>query len=131
MKELLFSLTKKDWKVDYFSGTGAGGQHRNKHQNCVRLHHRASGVTTTGQSNRERKANVKEAFDGLLRHPKFRIWHAGRVQEALTGKSIEDVVNEMMQPENLKIEVKEKGKWQQGQGDQPEERIDENNRPSK
>ena len=27
-----------------YSGTGKGGQHRNKHQNCVRLIHRLSGL---------------------------------------------------------------------------------------
>lgn len=30
MQEL--HLTKKDFKIDWFSGQGAGGQHRNKHQ---------------------------------------------------------------------------------------------------
>jgi len=28
-----------DFKVEWYSGTGAGGQHRNKHQNSVRLTH--------------------------------------------------------------------------------------------
>ena len=27
MKELLFSVTKKDFDITYFSGKGAGGQH--------------------------------------------------------------------------------------------------------
>ena len=36
-KELLFHAERKDFRIDYFSGTGAGGQYRNKHQNCVRL----------------------------------------------------------------------------------------------
>ena len=30
MKEL--HLTKKDFKITWFSGQGAGSQHRNKHQ---------------------------------------------------------------------------------------------------
>ena len=112
-KELLFSITKKDFKIDYFSGTGAGGQHRNKHQNCVRLHHTESGVIVTGQSSRERKSNIKEAFNNMVKHPKFRVWHNKKVQEVLTGKSIESIVEEQMKPENIKIEYKEDKKWKE------------------
>jgi len=110
-KELLFSITKKDFRIEYFSGTGKGGQHRNKHQNCVRLHHNDSGAIATGQSNKERRANIKEAFKNLVNHPKFRVWHNKKVHEALTGKRLEDIVKEMMRPENIKVEIKENGKW--------------------
>ena len=44
IKKLLFSLTKNDFIVTYYSGTGAGGQHRNKHQNCVRIKHKETGI---------------------------------------------------------------------------------------
>ena len=63
MKTLHF--TKKDFRVDWFSGTGAGGQYRNKHQNCCRITHLESGLMATGQSNRERPANQREAFKKL------------------------------------------------------------------
>ena len=49
-KELIFQATKKDFKLDWFSGSGAGGQHRNKHQNCLRLTHIPSGITVTSQT---------------------------------------------------------------------------------
>ena len=112
MKELLFSITKKDFKIDWFSGTGAGGQKRNKTQNCLRLHHIASGVISTGQSNKERKSNIKEALEGLIKNPKFKMWHASKVKELLTGKSIEQIVNELIADSNLKIEIKdENGRW--------------------
>ncbi len=112
MKELLFSITKKDFKINYFSGTGAGGQHRNRHMNSVRLTHLPSNVTVTGQSNKERLSNIKEALNNILKHPKFKIWHNEKVMEMLTGKSIDDRVNESMSPENLIIESKdENGRW--------------------
>lgn len=60
-------LTRKDFRVDWFSGKGAGGQHRNKHPNCCRITHIDSGVSTTGQSHRERPANQREAFNKLAR----------------------------------------------------------------
>jgi len=110
-KELLFSITKKDFKIEYFSGTGRGGQYRNKHQNCVRLHHPDSSVIVTGQSNRERKTNLREALANLVKHPKFRIWYNCKVQEVLEGQSIKEKVDKMMKPENLRIEVKKDGKW--------------------
>ena len=112
-KTLLFSVTKKDLKLEHFSGTGGGGQYRNKHQNCVRLHHPDSGAIVTGQSYRERPANLKEAINNLVKHPKFRIWQSIRVQEVLTGERIEDKVDKMMTPKNLKIEIKEDGKWKE------------------
>ena len=110
-KELLFSITRKDLKIQFFSGTGAGGQYRNKHQNCIRIQHAASGAIVTGQSARERQANIREAMTNLVKNPKFKIWHTQKVNEILTGKTLADIVNEMIKPENLKIEIKQDGKW--------------------
>ena len=111
-RELLFSITKKDLKIDYFSGTGAGGQHRNKHQNCVRIHHPESGAIATGQSSRKRQDNVKQALNGLIKHAKFKVWHARKVQEVLGGKTIEQMVDEQMTPNNISIDIKgEHGQW--------------------
>ena len=110
--ELLFSITKKDFKIDFFSGTGAGGQYRNKHQNCVRIHHVESGGIGTGQSNRNRSANIREALQSLVNNPRFKIWHSQRVYEALTGKTIEEKVDALMSPENIKVEEQnENGRW--------------------
>ena len=111
MRELLFSITKKDFELNYFSGTGAGGQHRNKHQNCVRLRHTESGVTSVGQSHRERLSNLREALQNLVKNPRFKVWHTGAINAALGGKDIEAQVDEMMREKNLKIEVQEDGKW--------------------
>ena len=61
----MFTATKKDFKVDWFSGTGGGGQHRNKHQNCCRITHIPSGLMATGQDHRERPSNQRDAFNRL------------------------------------------------------------------
>lgn len=112
MKKLLFSVTKKDLKIEWFSGTGAGGQYRNKHQNCVRVHHSESGALVTGQSNRNRESNIREAFSNLVKNPKFKIWHTRKCNEALTGKTLEEKIEEMMKPENIQVEGQdEDGKW--------------------
>ena len=109
---LLFSVTKKDLRIEFFSGTGAGGQHRNKHQNCVRIHHPDSGAMATGQSNRNRQSNISEALHGLVKHPKFRLWHSGQIVEAMGGNSLDEIVDEAMATQHLRIENKdENGKW--------------------
>ena len=38
------------FRIEWFSGTGAGGQHRNKHQNSCRLIHLPSGLIITSQT---------------------------------------------------------------------------------
>jgi protein subunit release factor A len=65
MREL--HLTKKDFRLEWYSGTGAGGQHRNKHQNCCRITHIETGITETGQTERDRPSNQRKAFEKLAR----------------------------------------------------------------
>lgn len=60
-------LTPKDFKFDWFSGTGAGGQHRNKHQNCLRLTHIETGIAVTAQSSRSRNSNKDEAYRNMIK----------------------------------------------------------------
>jgi protein subunit release factor B len=58
-------LTKKDFSVEWFSGTGPGGQHRNKTQNCCRIRHNATGLVAQSTKHRERSSNQRDAFNRL------------------------------------------------------------------
>ncbi len=60
-------LTKKDFKLEWYSGSGAGGQHRNKHQNCCRITHIETGLRAQGTESRERVTNQRVAFTNLAR----------------------------------------------------------------
>ena len=104
MKELLFSVTKKDFKISYFSGKGAGGQHRNRHKNCVRMTHPDSGASAVGQNERSKERNLRNAFKRITSSPKFKIWLNKRIQD-LTTETIDDIVDREMKPENLLIET--------------------------
>ena len=117
MKELLFSVTKNDLEVDWFSGTGCGGQYRNKHQNCCRIRHKDSGAIATGQSQRDRVSNLKEAMENLIKSPKFKAWVKVRVGEVTGEKAdIEAKVDRAMR--HLKFEVKDDaGNWKEVQED--------------
>jgi len=55
------------FKVEWFSGTGAGGQHRNKAQNSCRVIHIPTGLSETRQS-RSRTSNYDSAKKALIHH---------------------------------------------------------------
>ena len=124
MKELLFSVTKDDLDVDWFSGTGCGGQYRNKHQNCCRIRHKDSGAIATGQSQRDRVSNLKEAMENLTKSPKFKTWVKVRVGEVTGEKAdIEAKVDRAMR--HLKFEVKDElGNWKEVSEDEIREDME-------
>lgn len=74
-------LNERDLKIEWFSGSGAGGQHRNKHQNCIRLLHVPTGIKVIGATERSRAANQKNAMDELDR----------RLNEMLLSSHTKDV----------------------------------------
>lgn len=58
-------INEEDIDIRWFSGTGAGGQHRNRTQNCCEVTHRPSGLKATGQNSRSRLDNKAEALRTL------------------------------------------------------------------
>lgn len=112
-RELLFSLTKKDFKVQSFRAGGKGGQHQNTTNSGVRIIHGTSGARGESRTERSQLTNKKLAFTRLIKSPKFKIWMNEIVLELTSGKTLEQRVEEAMQPKNLIIEiVGEDGKWQ-------------------
>jgi peptide chain release factor 1 len=59
-----FELKESDLRIEWFSGTGGGGQYRNKHQNSCRLIHIPTGTVETAQC-RSRENSYKEARTNL------------------------------------------------------------------
>ncbi len=55
-----------EFRIEWFSGTGKGGQHRNKHQNCCRLIHIPTGMVQNGMG-RERASNLRQATEEINR----------------------------------------------------------------
>jgi peptide chain release factor 1 len=60
-----YSYTRKDFILDWYSGSGAGGQRRNKVQCCLRLTHIPSGITVGATEHAHRNANLRLAFQRL------------------------------------------------------------------
>ena len=61
----LLMRSPADFRLEWFSGTGAGGQFRNKHQNSARLIHVPTGMKQESQT-RSRENSLRLAREGLL-----------------------------------------------------------------
>lgn len=59
-------VTEDQFRFEWYSGTGKGGQHRNKHQNCCRCIHEPTGITANGTSSRSREENKRMAYNTCL-----------------------------------------------------------------
>lgn len=52
------------FRVEWFSGSGAGGQHRNKVQNCCRITHNPTGLVRKAET-RSRESSYRYAMEAL------------------------------------------------------------------
>jgi protein subunit release factor B len=108
MSEPVLSLTRDDFRIDWFSGSGAGGQNRNKVKAACRVTHIASGAQSECQEERLASQNFKKAFTRLVEKPTFKVW----LNKALVDHdAIERKVRAWMAPTNLRTEVQENGRW--------------------
>lgn len=108
-REKLFSVTKKDFRIDTFRSGGKGGQNQNTRDTGVRLTHLASGAVGESRTHRTQGKNKEEAFKRLLESAKWKFWLNGQIAYHLHQKDIEKKVDAMMR--DVEIEYMEDGKW--------------------
>lgn len=113
-RNLLFSVTLADCRVDTFRSGGKGGQHQNTTDSGVRITHIASGAVGECREHRSQHANKREAFRRMANSEKFRQWHRIEVARR-TGRlaEMEREVERAMEPRNIRIETREGGKWRE------------------
>jgi protein subunit release factor A len=58
-------LNPKDLKIDYYRGSGPGGQHRNTSETGVRITHLPTGIAVTATESRSRHMNQQRAIARL------------------------------------------------------------------
>lgn len=110
---LLFSVTAKDCRFDYYRGSGKGGQKRNKTSSACRCTHIASGAVGSCEEHREQRKNKEVAFERMAQTKVFKDWHKREVARRLGHEqAIRDEVERLMDPRYMKVEVKdEQGLW--------------------
>jgi len=56
---------ERDCEVEFFTGPGPGGQHRNRSRTAVRLAHRPSGQVVTATERRSQRQNLEAAYERM------------------------------------------------------------------
>lgn len=110
-KELLFSVTASDCRFDYYRGSGAGGQKRNKTSSAVRCTHIDSGAVGQAEDTRSQTQNKRLAFGRMAQTDKFKAWH--KIETARrTGelKQIEERIEYELK-HKTRCEIRKDGKW--------------------
>jgi protein subunit release factor B len=56
---------ERDSEVDFFTGSGPGGQHRNRSRTGVRIHHLPSDIVVSATERRSQSMNLEIAYQRL------------------------------------------------------------------
>lgn len=104
----LFSVKLSDCDVQTFRAGGPGGQNQNKRDTAVRIKHKPSGAVGESREERTQLANKRIAFRRMAESKEFQTW--AKIK-ALQLRPIDEMVDEAMAEENLKIEVREGNRW--------------------
>ncbi len=78
--DIKIEIRPEDLKVDTYRSSGAGGQHVNKTDSAVRMHHISSGITVSSQTQRSQIQN-REACLKMLRSKLYELEMEQRKQK--------------------------------------------------
>lgn len=113
----LSSLTAKDFRWDFYSAGGKGGQRRDRKATACRCVHEPSGAVGISQDERSQLQNKQLAFKRMAESDKFQKWlkvESSRLMgnptpEFLAEISVDKMMNKM---HDFKIEIQVgKNEW--------------------
>jgi protein subunit release factor B len=112
-KELLFSVTKDDCEWTAMTAGGPGGQNQNRRHTAVRCVHRPSGAVGESREQNSQVQNKRAAFERMAQSKKFQQWVRIEAARRMGQKTPEQIVDELMQPEKLKVECRTADGWEE------------------
>jgi protein subunit release factor B len=111
MKEILFSVSINDCKIEAITAGGPGGQHQNRSCTAIRITHEPSGAIGFSKDHRSQLQNKRTAFVRLCKTSEMKKYLMVQSAKVLGKKSIEDQVKETFIPKNLKLEYRQGKKY--------------------
>jgi len=111
-KKKLFSVSIHDCEIKSFCSGGPGGQHQNKVATGIRIIHRLSGAVGEARDSKSQSQNKLNAFKRMANTKEFTNWARLQAAKLISGKSIDSIVDEQLQEQFIKTEIKDdKGCW--------------------
>ncbi len=118
-RKLVLSVTLADCDVQTFRCGGAGGQHRDKTSNGVRIVHRESGAVGQATDDRSQIRNKRNAFVRMTETTEFKVWLRRKLgHDALDEVSAAEMsrragarVEMDLRDDNILVEVRRGGIW--------------------
>lgn len=105
-------VTIDDCRVDTFTVGGHGGAGKDTSNTGVRITHPPSGAVGVATDTRSQAKNKQLAFNRMGRNDAFSKWVRVEMARLASGKTVDEVVDEQMRPQNLHIEVRGgDGRW--------------------
>lgn len=108
------TIKDSDLRIEWYSGTGAGGQHRNKHQNSARVTHTPTGTVATAQC-RSRENSLAEAMqtiqkrvDAILKESYNNDLASNRKQQVGSGMRGDKIRTYRFQDDTVKDHISDK-----------------------
>lgn len=116
-RKRVLSVTLADCDVQTFRCGGAGGQHRDKTSNGVRIVHRDSGAIGQSTEDRSQLKNKRTAFVRMTETPTFKVWLRRKLghdalDEAELNRKVSQRVEADLRDDNIQVEVFQDGRWQ-------------------
>lgn len=115
-QKLLFSVTAKDCDWQEMTAGGPGGQHQNRKKTAIRCTHRASGAVGESREFKSQLQNRRAAFERMAKTKRFQLWIRIEAAKAAGRRSPEEIVDDMMDPRNLKVECRDESGWRECDG---------------